>query len=366
MGCSTFANYTVLPEIALAKIRADAPFDKVCYIGCGVTTGIGAVHQHGQGRAGRQRRGVRAGRHRPQRGAGRAHGGRRHDRRRRPQSGARGAGAQVRHDPLRQSEGASTGDLVAHLVELTGGGADYSFECVGNVDLMRQALECCHRGWGVSVIIGVAGAGQEIAHAAVPAGHRARVEGHGVRRRARPHRRAADRRLVHGRQDRHRQPDHAQAAARAHQRGVRPDARGRSRSARSSSSDDAMAASRRCRSSAASAACRASIEHDSSAPSAVPMRFARLPAAGGARGARVPAVYYLAGLTCTEETFAIKAGAQRVAAELGLALVTLRHQPAQRARPRRRRELGLRPGRRLLPRRHGGALVGEPIACRPT
>ena len=72
-------------------------------------------------------------------------------------------GAQVRHDPLREPEGASTGDLVAHLVELTDGGADYSFECVGNVKLMRQALECCHRGWGVSVIIGVAGAGQEIA-----------------------------------------------------------------------------------------------------------------------------------------------------------------------------------------------------------
>ena len=95
MGCSTFANYTVLPEIALAKIREDAPFDKVCYIGCGVTTGIGAVINTAKVEAGRQRRGVRPGRHRPQRRPGRADGRRQHDRRRRPQPGARGAGAQV-------------------------------------------------------------------------------------------------------------------------------------------------------------------------------------------------------------------------------------------------------------------------------
>ena len=87
------------------------------------------------------------------------------------------------------------GDLVAHLVELTGGGADYSFECIGNVNTMRQALECCHKGWGVSVIIGVAGAGQEIATPPLPAGHRPGLEGHGLRRCARAQRRAADRRL---------------------------------------------------------------------------------------------------------------------------------------------------------------------------
>ena len=90
-------------------------------------------------------------------------------------------------------------DLVAHLVELTDGGADYSFECVGNTKLMRQALECCHRGWGKSVIIGVAGAGQEIATRPVPARHRPALDGHGVRRRQGPARRAEDRRLVHGR-----------------------------------------------------------------------------------------------------------------------------------------------------------------------
>ena len=162
MGCSTFANYTVLPEIALAKIRADAPFDKVCYIGCGVTTGIGAVIFTAKVEAGASVVVFGLG------GIGLN-----------VVQGAKlvGAGMIVGVDlnPAREALGRRfglthfvnpkdvKGDLVGHLVELTGGGADYSFECVGNVDLMRQALECCHRGWGVSTIIGVAGAGQEIA-----------------------------------------------------------------------------------------------------------------------------------------------------------------------------------------------------------
>ncbi len=161
MGCSTFANYTVLPEIALAKIRSDAPFDKVCYIGCGVTTGIGAVIFTAKVEAGASVVVFGLG------GIGLN-----------VVQGARLAGAGmivgVDLNPAREALGRKFGlthfvnpkaikdDLVAHLVELTGGGADYSFECVGNVDLMRQALECCHRGWGVSTIIGVAGAGQEI------------------------------------------------------------------------------------------------------------------------------------------------------------------------------------------------------------
>ena len=103
------------------------------------------------------------------------------------------------------------GDLVPISSKLTKGGADYSFECIGNVDVMRQALECCHKGWGVSVIIGVAGAGQEIEHAAVPARHGPGLERHRVRRREGPARRAEDRRLVHGRQDQYRRPDHAHA-----------------------------------------------------------------------------------------------------------------------------------------------------------
>jgi len=161
MGCSTFSNYTVLPEIALAKIREDAPFDKVCYIGCGVTTGIGAVINTAKVEAGANVVVFGLG------GIGLN-----------VVQGAKMVGANMivgvdlnpGREALARKFGLThfvnpkevEGDLVAHLVELTGGGADYSFECVGNVDLMRQALECCHRGWGVSVIIGVAGSGQEI------------------------------------------------------------------------------------------------------------------------------------------------------------------------------------------------------------
>ena len=161
MGCSTFANFTVLPEIAVAKIRDDAPFEKVCYIGCGVTTGIGAVINTAKVEPGANVIIFGLG------GIGLN-----------VVQGARIAGANmivgVDLNPAREALARKFGlthfvnprelggDLVAHLVELTGGGADYSFECIGNVDVMRQALECCHRGWGVSVIIGVAGAGQEI------------------------------------------------------------------------------------------------------------------------------------------------------------------------------------------------------------
>ena len=161
MGCSTFANFTVLPEIALAKIRDDAPFDKVCYIGCGVTTGIGAVINTAKVEAGANVVIFGLG------GIGLN-----------VVQGAKMVGANmiigVDLNPAREALAKRfglthfvnpkdvQGDLVPHLVELTGGGADYSFECIGNVDVMRQALECCHRGWGVSVIIGVAGAGQEI------------------------------------------------------------------------------------------------------------------------------------------------------------------------------------------------------------
>jgi S-(hydroxymethyl)glutathione dehydrogenase/alcohol dehydrogenase len=159
MGCSTFSNFTVLPEIALAKIRQDAPFDKVCYIGCGVTTGIGAVLNTAKVEPGANVVVFGLG------GIGLN-----------VVQGARLAGADmivgVDINPRRKALAEKLGmthfvdpagkDVVAQIVELTGGGADYSFECVGNVELMRQALECCHRGWGVSVIIGVAGAGQEI------------------------------------------------------------------------------------------------------------------------------------------------------------------------------------------------------------
>ena len=161
MGTSTFANYTVVPEIALAKIREDAPFDKVCYIGCGVTTGIGAVINTAKVEPGANVVVFGLG------GIGLN-----------VVQGARLAGADmivgVDLNPSRRALAEKfgmthfvnpkevEGDLVPYLVNLTKGGADYSFECIGNTDVMRQALECCHKGWGVSVIIGVAAAGREI------------------------------------------------------------------------------------------------------------------------------------------------------------------------------------------------------------
>lgn len=161
MGCSTFANFTVLPEIAVAKIREDAPFDKVCYIGCGVTTGVGAVVYKAQVKPGTRVVVFGLG------GIGLN-----------VVQAARLVGARqivgVDTNPQKRALAAKfgmtdflnpreTGNVVEAILELTGGGADYSFECIGNVEVMRQALECCHKGWGESYVIGVAGAGQEIA-----------------------------------------------------------------------------------------------------------------------------------------------------------------------------------------------------------
>ena len=161
MGCSTFSNFTVLPEIAVAKVRDDAPFSKICYIGCGVTTGIGAVVNTARVEPGSNVVVFGLG------GIGLN-----------VVQGARMVGADkivgVDLNPAREEMARRFGmthfvnpkehdDVVAHLVELTGGGADYSFECIGNVEVMRQALECCHKGWGESIVIGVAPAGAEIA-----------------------------------------------------------------------------------------------------------------------------------------------------------------------------------------------------------
>ncbi len=160
MGTSTFSNYTVVPEIALAKIRRDAPFEKVCYIGCGVTTGLGAVINTAKVEPGATVAVFGLG------GIGLN-----------VIQGARLVGADriigVDLNPSKQPLAEKFGmtdfinpkevdDVVAAIVEMTGGGVDYSFECIGNVDVMRQALECCHKGWGESIIIGVAGAGKEI------------------------------------------------------------------------------------------------------------------------------------------------------------------------------------------------------------
>ena len=161
MGCSTFANFTVLPEIALAKVRDDAPFDKICYIGCGVTTGIGAVAFTMKVEPGSTVAVFGLG------GIGLN-----------VIQGAKMVGATriigVDLNPEREALGRHFGmtdfinpnecdNLVDHIVQMTGGGVDYSFECIGNVKVMRDALECCYKGWGQSCIIRVAGAGQEIA-----------------------------------------------------------------------------------------------------------------------------------------------------------------------------------------------------------
>ena len=161
MGCSTFSNFTVLPEIAVAKVREDAPFDKICYIGCGVTTGVGAVVYKAKVEPGSNvvvfglgGIGLNVIQGAKMVGAGKIIG--------------------VDLNPAKVELAKKFGmtdfinpkdvdDVVGAILDLTGGGADYSFECIGNVNVMRQALECCHKGWGESYIIGVAGAGQEIA-----------------------------------------------------------------------------------------------------------------------------------------------------------------------------------------------------------
>ncbi len=162
MGCSTFSNFTVLPEIALAKIRNDAPFDKACYIGCGVTTGVGAVVKTAKVEPGANcivfgLSGIGLN----------------------VIQGLKMAGADkivgVDINPAKKEWGERFGmthfvnptnvttDLVQYLVALTDGGADYTFDCTGNVQVMRTALEACHRGWGTSIVIGVAESGKEIA-----------------------------------------------------------------------------------------------------------------------------------------------------------------------------------------------------------
>jgi len=161
MGCSTFSNHTVLPEISLAKVRKDAPFDKICYIGCGVTTGIGAVIYTAKVEIGSRAvvfglggiglnviQGLRLA------GADQIVGVDLND----------AKSQMARHFGMTHFVNPSDvkGDLVAHLVELTGGGADYTFDATGNVNVMRTALECAHKGWGESIIIGVAPAGAEI------------------------------------------------------------------------------------------------------------------------------------------------------------------------------------------------------------
>ncbi len=225
MGCSTFANHTVMPEIALAKVREDAPFDKICYIGCGVTTGIGAVINTA---------GVEIGSTAAVFGLGGIGLN--------VIQGLRMAGCDMiigvdlnddkavmakkfgmTHfiNPMKAQR-----PVVQEIVELTKterdqiGGVDYSFDATGNVQVMRDALECSHRGWGVSVGDRGGALGGRDLDPPVPAGHRPGLEGHRLRRRQGAHRRAEIRRLVHGRQDRDRPDDHPQAEPRRDQQGL--------------------------------------------------------------------------------------------------------------------------------------------------
>ncbi len=232
MGCSTFSNHTVLPEIALAKVREDAPFDKICYIGCGVTTGIGAVINTAKVEIGSRAIVFGLG------GIGLN-----------VIQGLRLAGADqivgVDLNPDKKKMATHfgmtdfvnpkevEGDLVAYLVNLTKGGADYTFDATGNVQVMRTALESAHKGWGEVDHHRRRACGRRDIDPAVPAGHRSQLARHGVRRRAGPDRRAENRRLVHGRQDRDRPDDHPHHAAGQDQRRFRPDARRANRSARS-------------------------------------------------------------------------------------------------------------------------------------
>src|ERR1700722_17088903 len=221
MGTSTFANFTVLPEIAVAKIREDAPFDKVCYIGCGVTTGIGAVLNTAKVEPGAKcvvfglggiglnvLQGLRLA------GADMIIGVDTNNGKK-----AWGERFGMTHFVNPKEVG---GDVVAHLVNMTKrgadqiGGADYTFDCTGNVTVMR--LGPIHHHWRRC-------GRRRDRDASVSTGHRAGVEGHRLRRRTRPHRRAQNRRLVHGGQDRDRPDDHPHHAARGHQQGIRPDAR---------------------------------------------------------------------------------------------------------------------------------------------
>ena len=232
MGCSTFANFTVLPEIAVAKIREDAPFDKVCYIGCGVTTGVGAVINTAKVEPGAKCVVFGLG------GIGLN-----------VIQGLRLAGADmiigVDLNPDKKAWGERFGmthfvnpkevggDLVAHLVNMTKrgadqiGGADYTFECVGNVRSYAHGAGSLPPRLGPEHHHRCRRLGPGDRHAAVPACHRAGMARHRLRRRARPHRRAEDRRLVHGRQDRDRPDDHPHDAACRHQQGLRSDARRR-------------------------------------------------------------------------------------------------------------------------------------------
>ena len=333
MGCSTFSNFTVLPEIALAKVRDDAPFDKICYIGCGVTTGIGAVIYTAKVWPGANVAVFGLG------GIGLN-----------VIQGARMVGADkivgIDLNPGKRAMAEKFGmthfvnpdevgrdKVVQAIVDLTGGGADFSFECIGNVHTMRQALECCHRGWGESIIIGVAEAGREIAtrpfqlvtgrvwRGTAFGGARGRTDVPKIVDWYMEGKINIDDLITH------------KLPLGAHQRGLRPDARGqvdprRRRVLMTGFGSDGLRLERsnRCYGGSVGVYAHGSSEIGGG------MRFSVYLPPAADRG-RVPALLYLAGLTCNEDTFMTKAGAIPHAAAAGLALIAPDTSPRDRRHP---------------------------------
>ena len=333
MGCSTFSNFTVLPEIALAKVREDAPFDKICYIGCGVTTGIGAVIYTAKVWPGANVAVFGLG------GIGLN-----------VIQGARMVGADkivgIDLNPGKRAVAEKFGmthfvnpdevgrdKVVQAIVDLTGGGADFSFECIGNVHTMRQALECCHRGWGESIIIGVAEAGREIAtrpfqlvtgrvwRGTAFGGARGRTDVPKIVDWYMEGKINIDDLITH------------KLPLGAHQRGFRPDARGQVDPRRRrvlmtgfGSDGPRLERSNRCYGGSVGVYAHGSSEIGGG------MRFSIYLPPAADRGP-VPALLYLAGLTCNEDTFMTKAGAIPHAAAAGLALVAPDTSPRDRRHP---------------------------------
>ena len=334
MGCSTFSNFTVLPEIALAKVRDDAPFDKICYIGCGVTTGIGAVIYTAKVWPGANVAVFGLG------GIGLN-----------VIQGARMVGADkivgIDLNPGKRAVAEKFGmthfvnpdevgrdKVVQAIVDLTGGGADFSFECIGNVHTMRQALECCHRGWGESIIIGVAEPqASEIAtrpfqlvtgrvwRGTAFGGARGRTDVPKIVDWYMEGKINIDDLITH------------KLPLGPHQRGLRPDARGQVDPRRrrvlmtgSGSEGPRLERSNRCYGGSVGVYAHGSSEIGGG------MRFSIYLPPAADRG-RVPALLYLAGLTCNEDTFMTKAGAIPHAAAAGLALVAPDTSPRDRRHP---------------------------------
>ncbi len=282
MGTSTFSEYTVLPEIALAKIAKKAPLEKVCLLGCGITTGIGAVLHTAKVKPGSTVAvfGLGGVGLSVIQGAVMAKAERIFavDINDSKEEMARALGATDFLNPKKFDK-----PIQQVIVGMTEWGVDYSFECVGNTQLMRSALECCHRGWGESIIIGVAASGQEISHAAVPARDGPRLARQRVRRRQRPLAAARHGQAIHGRRDQSRRDDHAHHGARGHQQGFRSHARRQEHSFRHSLLTERVRNVLALTALCAALGCQAGAAQPTSGEAAAPYRVECAPAPAGCR-----------------------------------------------------------------------------------